>query len=296
MHPPFTRVNCERSAMAEFVLKVQKKKDPWVALFDLTPQDTIAKLNTKLAQETGVAVKAMRVYVQRSKREVQVENETATIGEAGIISGDTLIVEEKRLMRKDIPGDNSCLFVSLNYVLNGNVDPGCASFMREIIASMVASDPQVYCRAFLGKDNYVYCEWILKPDSWGGAIELSILSKYYGIEIAVVDSINGVLRRFGEDQHYAKRVFLIFDGIHYDPLYYEPLDGENVQTIFSTDDTGILMAAEQLAKEVKSSHQFTDVQKLALICNDCNLKLKGHIAAEKHAQETGHINFQEVHA
>lgn len=96
--------------------------------------------------------------------------------------------------------------------------------MREIIANAVASEPNEYSEGFLGRPNAEYCEWILKPDAWGGAIELSILSKFYGLEIAVIDSINAIINRFGEDQHYAQRVFLIFDGIHYDPLYLEPLD------------------------------------------------------------------------
>lgn len=96
--------------------------------------------------------------------------------------------------------------------------------MREIIANAVASDPVEYSEAFLGRANTEYCKWILKPESWGGAIELSILSKFYGLEIAVIDSINAIINRFGEDLHYAQRVFLIFDGIHYDPLYLEPLD------------------------------------------------------------------------
>lgn len=106
----------------------------------------------------------------------------------------------------------------------GKVDSSCARMMREIIASKVSGNPDYYCEAILGRPNKDYCEWILKPNSWGGAIELSILSEFYGIEIAVVDSSNGIINRFGEDQQYATRVFLIFDGIHYDPLYLESLD------------------------------------------------------------------------
>ena len=95
--------------------------------------------------------------------------------------------------------------------------------MREIIATTVSSNPEDYSEAMLGKPNQEYCEWIMKPNSWGGAIELSILSQFYGLEIAVVDSSNGIINRFGEDKQYSHRVFLIFDGIHYDPLYLEPL-------------------------------------------------------------------------
>ena len=197
--------------------------------------------------------------------------------------------------------------------------------MREIIANAVASDPEEYSEAFLGQPNPEYCKWILKPESWGGAIELSILSKFYGLEIAVIDSINAIINRFGEDQHYPQRVFLIFDGIHYDPLYLEPLDvskifyiflkydiksniifffllhffysysqGSSIQTIFPTEDEKILFEAAELAKEVKSSRQFTDIQKFMLICNDCKIRLNGHMEARQHAKETGHMNFGEV--
>ena len=41
----------------------------------------------------------------------------------------------------------------------------------------VAGDPEEYTEAFLGKPNAEYCAWILNPQSWGGAIELSILAR-----------------------------------------------------------------------------------------------------------------------
>jgi len=47
---------------------------------------------------------------------------------------------------------------------------------------------------------------------------------YYGIEIAVIDTVNGIVNRFGEDQNYGARVLLIFDGIHYDPIYLESIE------------------------------------------------------------------------
>lgn len=46
--------------------------------------------------------------------------------------------------------------------------------MRQLIAEHVTHDPETYSEAILGKPPKEYCEWILKPDSWGGAIELSV--------------------------------------------------------------------------------------------------------------------------
>lgn len=108
-------------------------------------------------------------------------------------------------------------------MVNGKVDTEVGSYMREIIAQHVSNDKETYNEAILGRPNEEYCEWIKRPQSWGGAIEVSILSNYYGIEIDVVDVTNALINRFGEDKAYGMRVFLLFDGIHYDPLYLESL-------------------------------------------------------------------------
>lgn len=269
--------------MAEYVLRVKTKSGQKV-VNGLLPQDKLGKLRSKLVEITGIPAEALHVLGGFPPRPINLNDETNSLEVSGIISGDTLIVEEKSplyngkqkseeigrthiideknftntpgvLMKKVVPADNSCLFTSVGYVLNGiyyklykyihirncnifisifsgKVDPSCSNFMREIIANAVASDPEEYSEAFLGQPNPEYCKWILKPESWGGAIELSILSKFYGLEIAVIDSINAIINRFGEDQHYPQRVFLIFDGIHYDPLYLEPLDVSKIFYIF----------------------------------------------------------------
>lgn len=93
--------------------------------------------------------------------------------------------------------------------------------MRELVANVIASQPEEYNDAILGKPNEEYCKWILKANSWGGAIELAVLSNHYGFEIAVCNSTTGKINIFGEDKQYDQRVFLLFDGIHYDPLYMD---------------------------------------------------------------------------
>lgn len=110
----------------------------------------------------------------------------------------------------------------IGFALNGKVDTECGSYMREVIAQHVLNDKETYNEAILSKPNQEYCEWIRKSSSWGGAIEVSILSSYYGVEIAVVDITNALINRFGEDKQFGMRVFLLYDGIHYDPLYLEP--------------------------------------------------------------------------
>lgn len=131
--------------------------------------------------------------------------------------------EKGILLKQVVPSDNSCLFTSIGYVLSGKIDTSCGTVMREIIAQHVSNDKELYNEAILGKPNIEYSEWIRKSESWGGAIEVSILSGFYGIEIDVVDITNALINRFGEDKQFGIRVFLLFDGIHYDPLYLESL-------------------------------------------------------------------------
>ena len=177
---------------------------------------------------------------------------------------------------------------------NGKVDLNVASQMRELIASIVMSDPVTYDSAILEKSSKDYCAWIMKKDSWGGAIEISILSKSYEVEIDVVDTQSGRIDRFGEDKNYPRRVLVLYDGIHYDPLILEPLvPGEPVKTIFSTKDDNVLAQALEIANESKQSRQYTDVGQFTLRCLICNKSLVGQKEAQEHAKLTAHINFGE---
>lgn len=245
--------------MARFALRVKSKSGQQV-VEGLNAQSTILELKTQLSALTKIPVGHLHVLSGYPPKICDLSNNSRTLADSGISSGDTLIVEEKAnhipeiqsppvqqqqqtqnsettkhhidsrqldcpgiLMKQVVPADNSCLFTSIGFVLSGKVDTTVAPTMREIIAETVAKDTENYCEAILGKPNKEYCEWIMKPDSWGGAIELAVLSHHYGIEMAVVDTLNAIINRFGEDQRYAHRVFLLFDGIHYDPLFLEPL-------------------------------------------------------------------------
>ncbi|KAI1306065.1 Ubiquitin thioesterase OTU1 [Halotydeus destructor] len=200
------------------------------------------------------------------------------------------------LLRRPVPANNSCLFTSVYFCLSGGEYNDVIGFsLRQIIADTVAADPETYNEGFLGKPNREYCTWILNEEHWGGAIELSILSKYYQSEMVAVDTQNVRLNRFGEDANYSQRVLLIYDGIHYDPLMLESLsNNRKIQTVFPLSDAWILDMALEVAREAKASRQFTDVQHFTLRCLVCNKKLTGQSQAQQHAKESGHINFGEV--
>ncbi len=61
------------------------------------------------------------------------------------------------------------------------------------------------------------------------------------------------LLKTGQDGNYKNRIFLIYDGIHYDPLSREKVDrpGETVQTTFPMDDELVYAEALSLSKEAR---------------------------------------------
>ena len=48
----------------------------------------------------------------------------------------------------------------------------CFMKFPKVIAATVASDPEKYSEAFLGKTNDEYCAWILNSEKWGGMLKL----------------------------------------------------------------------------------------------------------------------------
>lgn len=81
--------------MAGFVLRVKTKSGQKV-VNGLTPQDKTFQLKTKLAELTGVPAAALQVLVGFPPKPVNLDADI-TIDGIGIVSGDTLIVEEKRV-------------------------------------------------------------------------------------------------------------------------------------------------------------------------------------------------------
>lgn len=198
------------------------------------------------------------------------------------------------MMRHVVPSNNSCLFTSVFYVMfNGNLDAEKSNELRNLIANIVSGNPEKYNTAFLGMTNEDYCAWIKDTNHWGGAIELAILSEYFEVEIAAVDTVHLKMHRFGENCNYSNRIFLIYDGIHYDPLMME-LENGTMQTIFRIEDDAPIEMAMEVAREAHSSKQFTDMANFTLRCMKCDEKLRGDKEARQHALDTGHVDFGEI--
>lgn len=127
---------------------------------------------------------------------------------------------QKYLILRNIPDDNSCLFNSISYALSGansyqTFSP--PSDLRQIVVSYIEKDPALYSEAVLGRPRQEYCEWILKKDSWGGAIELGILADWFDVRITCIDiELGNFIQIENESKKPKEFIVLIYSGIHYD--------------------------------------------------------------------------------
>jgi ubiquitin thioesterase OTU1 len=201
------------------------------------------------------------------------------------------------VQRRIIASDNSCLFSAVSYVMSQSRSG--AAELRRVIADVVAADSEGdFNEAFLGKSNAEYCRWIQQPDSWGGAIELAVLSKRFGKEICAADIQTKRIDRYGEGQ-YSERVFLLYDGIHYDTLavaVFPDAPEELDVTVHPVDSPNAAALDDAVARLVAAAHAakaFTDTQGFTLRCIVCREGMRGQAAAAAHAKATGHTSYGE---
>ncbi|PNS21928.1 hypothetical protein CAC42_526 [Sphaceloma murrayae] len=200
-----------------------------------------------------------------------------------------------------MPDDNSCLFRALSSaVLGGSLDG--MTELRSIVAQKIQADPTFYTAGVLEKPPDEYCRWIQHPDSWGGGIELSILSVEFGVEVCSINVQDLRVDRFNEGRD--RRVVLVYSGIHYDVVAvtaYAGADPEEDRKVFDVlrmdgveEDGGALDAAVELCRELQKRHYYTDTKGFDLACNVCGWKGKGEREATAHAKATGHMDFGEA--
>lgn len=220
-----------------------------------------------------------------------------------------MAANDKFLILRNIPDDNSCMFNSISYAVfgsqsykPGNVSP--ASSLRKVVADEIRANPDRYSEIVLGRPTEEYCQWILKKDSWGGAIELGILAAYLGIRINCIDIELGNFIKFENEAGNAQNfINLIYSGIHYDLLAANEVlsasDGDKetdvaVWDIKADSSQYVLEAAHEVCRLLQSKNYATNTTKFRVRCLECYEVLVGEMGASKHANSTGHFRFGEV--
>ncbi|UJR33302.1 hypothetical protein I4U23_020752 [Adineta vaga] len=187
------------------------------------------------------------------------DNFTSTKNSIAANTTDKTLSTLDQLIRYSVPSDNSCLFTSVDFVLhNGKLDLSSNKNLRNLVATKIESDQVTYSEAILGQTNADYSKWIRRDDSWGGGIELAILTQEYEIEICVINTESGGrIDYFGEDRHFPYRVFLLYNNLHYDPVYLLTYDivkqEELLQTKFHRNNENILSLVKDLVNIEQST-------------------------------------------
>ena len=234
-------------------------------------------------------------------------NDTKTLPELSIGNNECLRIDliDKDLIRakndeiidyskysvkkKTIPADNSCLFNSINFAINQSITE--PEIIRGIISSEILNNPIDYNEAILERPIEDYCDWILRGDSWGGGIEISILSKYFNVIIAVVDIQNITFEYFGDG--FTEIIYLLYNNVHYDVFYKEDINGK-ITGLFDVNDEKSKNEIMEICKELKKHQKYLDIQIFSVKCMQCNFLMKGQNDVIEHTKKTGHINFSQI--
>ena len=191
------------------------------------------------------------------------------------------------IKKKDIPADNSCLFNAVNFAINQNAEN--PDIIREIISSEIMSNPNEYNSAVLDKEPEIYCKWIMNKETWGGGIELSILSKFFQIQIGVADIQHITFEYFG---NYDRCIYLLYNNIHYDVFYKE--ENGKITGIFNSNDEKVKNEIMDICLELQKHQKYIDSTLFSIECLQCGLFIKGQNEVLEHSKKTGHINFKEI--
>ncbi|KAF2481891.1 hypothetical protein BDY17DRAFT_299880 [Neohortaea acidophila] len=199
-----------------------------------------------------------------------------------------------------MPDDNSCMFRALSSAVLGSALDGMTE-LRSVVAQTIQANPELYTKGLLEKEPTAYCRWIQREDSWGGGIELAILSQHFNIEICSINVQDLRIDKFNEGQ--PTRCILVYSGIHYDVCAVAPYAGADpefdrkvfdvVKTGDDEIDGGALEAARELCRVLQGRHYFTDTHGFTVKCNVCQQTGTGQDWAVQHARSTGHGDFGE---
>lgn len=221
----------------------------------------------------------------------QLSNSAAVQTESTPTTYDS-ITSSGNLTERIVPDDNSCMFRSVAAIVYNDPYTETAE-MRRICAEAVAKDPLFYTRDLLQRPNPEYCQWIQRATSWGGPIELAILSAHFKIEIAAFDVKSMHAERYGEGQ-YPTVGYLVYDGLHYNYVALFLGVGVPDVTQFSSDDVIAMEKVRAIAKHRHDTGSYTDTANFRLKCMICGEILRGERAASDHGDQTGHSRFEEV--
>jgi ubiquitin thioesterase OTU1 len=256
-------------------LRLRLPSDPTPMTIELDDAMQLQDINEAIASKVGQPSSAFEFLAGHPPRRPKPEEMALTIKEV-LRNGDMLTIQaatanpgdnvkrghtdgkyvppietrNSTFVKHDVPGDNSCLFHSVGWLFEKQ-----APELRKLVSEMVLANPVKYTEAFLGATPPAYARHILDPNSWGGAIEIDLLSFVFQTEICVLDMTSKRHMMFGQGNGYSTRGFVFYTGNHYDGAGIgNTMNGGSLQKIFSTrDERPLALADDYLAGRVKAA-------------------------------------------
>ncbi|KAL8436757.1 hypothetical protein Efla_002189 [Eimeria flavescens] len=210
-----------------------------------------------------------------------------------------------RFVRVSVPADDSCLFASVSLVAIPSLS---ASQLRDLAAAGLAKDRERFNEVVLEAPPAAYVRRLRAASTWGGYLELTVLAEQLQQQLAVVDAESGRMDIYGEKYKH-RRSFLLYDGIHYDPLMGAPPGApeaapgappppvtacSHLQTVFAADDAAATAAAAAVGREVQQQQGFVRAAGMQARCLVCGQLLRDNKELRQHAKATGHQNFAHI--
>ena len=130
------------------------------------------------------------------------------------------------LIRRRIAPDGSCLFNSIDFLVNDRQDR--SQELRETCCARILADPAIYDELYLGRPPSDYTAWLTDPCNYGGEVEIVILAKEFGVKIVVATIESLTLLPYappvGDGDAASpppRKVFIYYNGQHYDAIAAE---------------------------------------------------------------------------
>ena len=196
-------------------------------------------------------------------------------------------------IRRYVNHDNSCLFASIAYLtIPENFCDSSALIYRLLIVDYLKNND--FDKSLLGGSKEEYIEQLSEPDFWGGGIELQIFTKIFEVQIASIDVQSGRVDIFGESENYEKRIYVVYNGYHYDPLVMNIDDNDSKSDItrFNIHDDDTLILFKEYVESFRKTGDYLDTSSsTCYICNVCNENFNNEENMMIHGETTQHWDY-----
>ncbi len=197
-------------------------------------------------------------------------------------------------IRREVDADNSCLFSSVAYLMDrANFGESSSLKFRNIIVEYLLDNE--FDANLLDQPKEQYIDFIQDTKNWGGALEVKMFSEIFRKQIVCIDVKTNRADIYGEDKKYDQRIYLLYNGVHYDPLVMNfdiGADPTTDITIFDSTDQEVFELMKCLLLEYKNQGDF--VEFYSMECNCCKEKFKNENEALDHSINYQHWDFKQI--